>query len=384
MNYASPMNFMRKEEIIIAPYGTHSKDTRGRAFREDEHDYRSCYQRDKDRIIHTTSFRRLEYKTQVFINDEGDYYRTRLTHTIEVAQIGRTLARALGGNEDLTEAICLAHDIGHPPYGHSGEETLNRKMADHGGFNHNRQTLRILTTLEKRYSDFDGLNLCYETLEGIVKHETEYDSNSESDYNPELRGSIEAQIANMSDETAYSAHDLDDGLRSGLLTLDQVRELELWRILEEELRFSGNSLSDLDRHRFIHRLTGMEADDIVSTTLSNIKTNHIESVSDLVQMPYNVVENSDDWKKLNRQLKDFLYTNLYRHYRVLRMSAKADMILSALFDAFLKRPQLLPNHIYAAIDRKGPETAICDYIAGMTDRYATEQYSKLFMPDILP
>ena len=384
MNYASPMNFMRKEEIIIAPYGTHSKDTRGRAFHEEEHDYRSCYQRDKDRIIHTTSFRRLEYKTQVFINDEGDYYRTRLTHTIEVAQIGRTLARALGGNEDLTEAICLAHDIGHPPYGHSGEETLNRKMADHGGFNHNRQTLRILTTLEKRYSNFDGLNLCYETLEGIVKHETEYDSNSESDYNPELRGSIEAQIANMSDETAYSAHDLDDGLRSGMLTLDQVRNLEIWRILEEELRFSGNSLSDLDRHRFINRLTGMEVDDIVSTTLSNIKTNHIESVRDLVQMPYNVVENSDDWKKLNRQLKDFLYANLYRHYRVLRMSAKADMILSALFDAFLKRPQLLPNHIYAAIDQKGPETAICDYIAGMTDRYATEQYSKLFMPDILP
>lgn len=384
MNYASPMNFMRKEEIIIAPYGTHSKDTRGRAFHEEEHDYRSCYQRDKDRIIHTTSFRRLEYKTQVFINDEGDYYRTRLTHTIEVAQIGRTLARALGGNEDLTEAICLAHDIGHPPYGHSGEETLNRKMAEHGGFNHNRQTLRILTTLEKRYNNFDGLNLCYETLEGIVKHETEYDSNSESDYNPEVRGSIEAQIANMSDETAYSAHDLDDGLRSGLLTLDQVRELELWRILEEELRFSGNSLSDLDRHRFINRLTGMEVDDIVSTTLSNIKTNHIESVSDLVQMPYNVVENSEDWKKLNRQLKDFLYTNLYRHYRVLRMSAKADMILSALFDAFLKRPQLLPNHIYAAIKQKGPETAICDYIAGMTDRYATEQYSKLFMPDILP
>lgn len=384
MNYASPMNFMRKEEIIIAPYGTHSKDSRGRAFHEEEHDYRSCYQRDKDRIIHTTSFRRLEYKTQVFINDEGDYYRTRLTHTIEVAQIGRTLARALGGNEDLTEAICLAHDIGHPPYGHSGEETLNRKMAEHGGFNHNRQTLRILTTLEKRYNNFDGLNLCYETLEGIVKHETEYDSNSESDYNPELRGSLEAQIANMSDETAYSAHDLDDGLRSGLLTLDQVRELELWRILEEELRFSGNSLSDLDRHRFINLLTGMEVDDIVSTTLSNIKTNHIESVSDLVQMPYNVVENSDDWKKLNRQLKDFLYTNLYRHYRVLRMSAKADMILSALFDAFLKRPQLLPKHIYAAINQKGPEIAICDYIAGMTDRYATEQYSKLFMPDILP
>lgn len=384
MNYASAMNQFRKEEVMIAPYGTHSKDTLGRKYPEPDHEYRGCYQRDKDRIIHTTSFRRLEYKTQVFVNDEGDYYRTRLTHTLEVAQIGRTLARALGGNEDLTEAICLVHDIGHPPFGHSGEEVLARKMADHGSFNHNRQTLRIVTVLEKRYSDFDGLNLCFETLEGIVKHETEYDVSDNTEYNPGVRGSLEAQIANMADETAYSAHDLDDGLRSGILTLDMVRSLDVWRLLADNLHFAETSLSDLDRHRFINELTSLEVNNIVDTTLMRIQNNRIESVADLVGMPYNIVGNSEEWIKMNRDLKDFLYTNLYKHYRVMRMSAKADMILSRLFDIFLERPYLMPTHIQKHIDERGLEVAICDYIAGMTDRYAIEQYQKLFEPAFRP
>ncbi len=384
MNYASSANLLRKEEIIIAPYGTHSKDTRGRLYPEDEHSYRGCYQRDKDRILHTTSFRRLEYKTQVFVNDEGDYYRTRLTHTLEVAQIGRTLARALGGNEDLAEAICLAHDMGHPPFGHSGEDVLAKKMANHGSFNHNRQTLRIVTKLEKRYSGFNGLNLSYETLEGIAKHETEYDTMGDLDFNPDLRGSLEAQIANMADETAYSAHDLDDGLRSGLLTLDMVEKLEIWRLLSDNLHFAETTLSDLDRHRFINALTSLEVNDIVEHTEQLIQKNRIESVSDLVHMPYNIVSNGDYLVGLNRELKDFLYNNMYRHYRVMRMSAKADMILSRLFDTFLSNPKLMPGHIQASIEEKGLEVAICDYIAGMTDRYATEQYKKLFDPDILP
>ncbi len=384
MNYASSANLFRKEEITIAPYGTHSKDTRGRLYPEDEHNYRGCYQRDKDRIIHTTSFRRLEYKTQVFVNDEGDYYRTRLTHTLEVAEIGRTLSRALGGNEDLAEAICLAHDMGHPPFGHSGEDVLARKMANHGSFNHNRQTLRIVTKLEKRYTGFNGLNLSYETLEGIAKHETEYDTMGDMDFNADLRGSLEAQIANMADETAYSAHDLDDGLRSGLLTLDMVERLEIWRLLSDNLHFAESSLSDLDRHRFINALTSMEVNDIVEHTEQLIQKNRIESVSDLVHMPYNIVTNSDYFVSMNRELKDFLYNNMYRHYRVMRMSAKADMILSRLFDTFLGNPKLMPTHIQMSIDEKGLETAICDYIAGMTDRYATEQYKKLFDPDVLP
>ncbi|HPG20939.1 MAG TPA: dNTP triphosphohydrolase, partial [Flexilinea sp.] len=219
MNYASALNTFRKEEVAIAPYGIRSKDSKGRQFPEEDHAFRSCFQRDKDRIIHTTSFRRLEYKTQVFINDEGDYYRTRLTHTLEVAQIGRTLARALGGNEDLVEAICLAHDMGHPPFGHSGESALAKMMVNSGSFNHNHQTLRIVTKLEKRYADFDGLNLCYETLEGIAKHETEFNFSDLLEYNPDSRGHLEAQIANIADEIAYSAHDLDDGLRSGIITV---------------------------------------------------------------------------------------------------------------------------------------------------------------------
>ena len=384
MNYASSANLFRKEEIIIAPYGTHSKDTRGRLYPEEEHSYRGCYQRDKDRILHTTSFRRLEYKTQVFVNDEGDYYRTRLTHTLEVAQIGRTLARALGGNEDLAEAICLAHDMGHPPFGHSGEEVLARKMADHGGFNHNLHTLRIVTKLEKRYKDFNGLNLCYETLEGIAKHETEYDSIGVMEFNPDIRGSLEAQIANMADETAYSAHDLDDGLRSGLLTLDMVEKLGIWRMISDNLHFAETRLSDVDRHRFITELTAIEVDDIVEHSLQMIQKNRIESVSDLVHMPYNIVSNSESMIAMNRELKDFLYNHMYRHYRVMRMSAKADMILSRLFDTFLGNPKLMPTHIQEMVDEKGLEAAICDYIAGMTDRYATEQYKKLFEPDILP
>ena len=384
MNYASSANLLRKEEITIAPYGTHSKDTRGRLFPEEEHSYRGCYQRDKDRILHTTSFRRLEYKTQVFVNDEGDYYRTRLTHTLEVAQIGRTLARALGGNEDLAEAICLAHDMGHPPFGHSGEEVLARKMINHGGFNHNRQTLRIVTKLEKRYNGFTGLNLSYETLEGIAKHETEYDTMGDMDFNPDLRGSLEAQIANMADETAYSAHDLDDGLRSGLLTLEMVQSLGIWRMISDSIHFADSKLSDLDRHRFITALTALEVDDIVEHSEQMIQKNRIESVSDLVHMPYNIVSNSDMMVGLNRELKDFLFNNMYRHYRVVRMSAKADMILSRLFDTFLNNPKLMPAHIQAMIDEKGLEVAICDYIAGMTDRYAVKQYQKLFDPEMLP
>ena len=298
--------------------------------------------------------------------------------------IGRALARSLGGNEDLAEAICLAHDMGHPPFGHSGEAVLAKKMANHGSFNHNRQTLRIVTKLEKRYSGFNGLNLSYETLEGIAKHETEYDTMGDMDFNPNLRGSLEAQIANMADETAYSAHDLDDGLRSGLLTLEMVEKLDIWRLISDNLHFAETRLSDLDRHRFINTLTSLEMDDIIEHTLQLIQKNRIESVSDLVHMPYNIVSNSETLVAMNRELKDFLFHNMYQHYRVMRMSAKADMILSRLFDTFLSNPKLMPTHIQESIDEKGLEVAICDYIAGMTDRYATEQYKKLFDPDVLP
>ena len=384
MNYASAMNTYRKEDIGIAPYGIHSSNSKGRRFPEADHDYRSCFQRDKDRIIHTTAFRRLEYKTQVFINDEGDYYRTRLTHTLEVVQIGRTLARALGGNEDLVEAICLAHDMGHPPFGHAGESTLAKIMSDHGSFNHNRHTMRIVTLLEQRYPDFDGLNLCYETLEGIAKHETEYDIMDVQEFSPDLRGHLEAQIANVSDEIAYGSHDLDDGLRSGMLTADMCQDLLIWKLIADDLHWVGPHLSDLDRHRFIRQLTNLEVTDAFYTAQEKISSSKIKSVDDLQRLPYNVVVNSSLWLSQNRELKDFLFHRLYRHYRVVRMSLKAEMIISRLFEAFLKEPSLLPNHIQKNIEERGREVAICDYIAGMTDRYAIDQYNKLFEPSLLP
>src|SRR5512139_1154960 len=223
------------EDQTLASYGIRSKDSKGRCFAEDEAEYRTVFQRDRDRILHTTAFRRLEYKTQVFINYEGDYYRTRLTHTLEVTQIGRSMARSLGANEDLAEAICLAHDLGHPPFGHSGEVALAQCMKDHGGFDHNKQSLRIITQLERRYPDFPGLNLTWEVREGIVKHESEYDIADASEYNPELRGHLEAQITNAADELAYTAHDLDDGLRSGMITPHMLGGITLWEILAESI-----------------------------------------------------------------------------------------------------------------------------------------------------
>jgi dGTPase len=373
------------EEQTLAPYGIHSKNTKGRLIKEDEPDYRTVFQRDRDRILHTTAFRRLEYKTQVFINYEGDYYRTRLTHTLEVTQIGRTLARALGGNEDLVETICMAHDIGHPPFGHSGEATLAKLMKDYGGFDHNKHSFRIVTELEQRYPDFPGLNLSWEVLEGIVKHETEYDVADARNFDPELRGHLEAQITNVADEQAYTAHDLDDGLRSGLITTQMLSEIELWNLVLSKLDFNETDAStDLGRHRIIRRLIGLEVTDIVNTTNEKLTASNVRSVDELQRLPYNVVGFSDDMRQRNRALKDFLYANMYRNYRVMRMQTKAERILTNLFKAYQAEPAVLPKHVQATIEQRGLERTICDYIAGMTDRYATEEYQKMFDPATLP
>ncbi|HVN54102.1 MAG TPA: deoxyguanosinetriphosphate triphosphohydrolase [Anaerolineaceae bacterium] len=372
------------EDQTLAPYGMRSKDTRGRAVPEDEPEYRTVYQRDRDRILHTTAFRRLEYKTQVFINYEGDYYRTRLTHTLEVTQIGRTVARALGVNEDLVETICMAHDLGHPPFGHSGETQLARLMKDYGGFDHNKQSLRIVTFLERRYPDFPGLNLTWEVLEGIVKHETEYDRSDASEFSPDLCGDLEAQITNVADELAYTAHDLDDGLRSGMITTDMLSGLALWEIVVESVGWRGEQLDDLSRHRLIRRLIGIEVNDLVQTTDRNLRENGIRSVLDVQRLSYNVVGFSEDMHRRNRELKDFLYANLYRHYRVVRMQVKAERIISELFNAYKSAPTILPTHFQEQNEERGLERNICDYIAGMTDRYAIEEYQKLFDPNTLP
>jgi len=369
-----------QEDYCLAPYGIRSKDSKGRAYPDDEPLYRTVFQRDRDRILHTTAFRRLEYKTQVFLNTEGDYYRTRLTHTLEVAQIGRTVARALGANEDLEEAICLAHDLGHSPFGHSGERILNELMANEGGFDHNKQSLRIVTKLENRFEDFPGLNLTWETREGIVKHETEYDVADADEYNPHLRGHLEAQIANAADELAYSAHDLDDGLRSGLLATEWLQDLTIWKTLVESVDWKGPRLNELDRKKIIRRMIGMEVRDLIKSTDQEIKQSGIKSVAELQKLDHNVIRFSDEMTKMNRELKDFLFANLYKHHRVIRMQVKAEGIISDLFSAYEKDPLMLPRHIHAGIEAKGLKRAICDYIAGMTDRFAIDEHQKLFDP----
>ena len=373
-----------KEEKCLAPYGLHSRDSRGRVFPEEEPEYRTAFQRDRDRILHTTAFRRLEYKTQVFIIHEGDYYRTRLTHTLEVAQIGRTVARTLGANEDLEETICLAHDLGHSPFGHSGEVALARLMKDYGGFDHNKQSLRIVTELEQRYPDFPGLNLTWEAREGIVKHESEYDTADAAEYNPELRGHLEAQIANAADELAYTAHDLDDGLRSGMITPDMLSGLSLWEIMAESIGWRGKALDDLTRHRLIRRLIGLEVSDLVTATDQRLRESGVRSVDELQRLAYNVIGYSEEMHRRNRQIKDFLYANMYRHHRVVRMAVKAERIISDLFQAYHLDPPILPRQFQDLVDERGLERVICDYIAGMTDRYAIEEYTKLFDPTKLP
>ena len=372
------------ESRTLAPYGIRSKNSRGRLFPEDEPDYRTRFQRDRDRILHTTAFRRLEYKTQVFINYEGDYYRTRLTHTMEVAQIGRTLALAVGANETVTEAVCLAHDLGHPPFGHSGETSLAKLMRDVGGFDHNKQSFRIVTELERRYPEFPGLNLSWEVLEGIVKHETEYDISDARDFNPELRGSIEAQISNVADELTYTAHDLDDGLRSGMINTSMLEGIALWEILVRSVGWDGNNLDDLTRHRLVRRLIGIEVNDLVAATDMRLRESGVRSVDELQRLPYNVVGFSEDMRRRNRELKDFLFNNLYRHYRVMRMAVKAEAILTDLFKAYQAEPAILPKHVQGLIAERGLDRTVCDYIAGMTDRFAIEEHQKLFDPTRLP
>lgn len=372
------------EDQALAPHGMRSRNSKGRVYPEDEPEYRTAFQRDRDRILHTTAFRRLEYKTQVFIIHEGDYYRTRLTHTLEVAQIGRTIARALGANEDLEEAICLAHDLGHPPFGHSGEFALARLMKDYEGFDHNKQSLRIITEMEDRYPDFPGLNLTWEVREGIVKHESEYDIADAADYNPELRGHLEAQIANAADELAYTAHDLDDGLRSGMITPPMLEGIPLWEILVENVGWRGTILDDQTRHRLIRRLIGMEVTDLITATDQRLRESGVRSVDELQRLPFNVIGFSEDMHRRNRRLKDFLYANMYRHHRVVRMAVKAERIIINLFSAYQAEPYMLPSHVQAWIDERGLERTICDYIAGMTDRYALQEHNKLFDPATLP
>lgn len=378
--FANRERLEEHELRVLAPYAAKSRQSRGRQYPEPEHPYRTAFQRDRDRIVHTTAFRRLEYKTQVFVNHEGDHYRTRLTHTIETAQIARTIARALLLNEDLAEAIALAHDLGHTPFGHSGEGALHDILREHGGFNHNAQSLRQVVELEQRGLAYPGLNLTWEVREGIVKHTTAYDVSDARDYEPERHATLEAQIVNAADEIAYNAHDLDDGLRAALIQPRDLAGIQVW---EEACTCAGvrpGALSEMDRRVAVRELINAEVTDVIGTASAGLAAHGISTLEQARQHPSNLVAFSPEMSEKNRQLRDFLFTHLYRHYRVMRMDVKARRLIRQLFDAYMRDPIVLPDAVQARLPHD-PQRVICDYIAGMTDRFALEEYRKLFDPE---
>lgn len=378
--YANRERLEAIESQTLAPYALKSQNSRGRTHPEPEPEYRTAFQRDRDRIVHAAAFRRLEYKTQVFVNDAGDYYRTRLTHSLEVAQIGRTIARALGANENLVETICLAHDLGHPPFGHAGEHALNAQMETAGGFNHNHQSYRVVTELECRYTDWNGLNLTHETLEAIAKHETDFDFGAVTNFDTRTRGSLEAQIADAADELAYNAHDLDDGLCAGLLNTDQLKNLAIWQRLVEQSDWNGGHLDGLARHDLIRDLVGLLVSDLISNTWQNLQTATPQSPADVQHHPKNLVAYTPEIKQLNAALKSFLYANMYGHHQIMRMQQRAERFISDLFDSYLKEPRQLPPANYQRIEAEGEHRVIADYIASLTDRSALREYRRLFDP----
>jgi dGTPase len=371
----------QNEHLTLAPYGMKSGESRGREYPEPEAPLRTAFQRDRERVLHTTAFRRLQGKTQVFVVTEGDYYRTRITHTLEVAQIGRTIARALGANEDLVEGICLAHDLGHPPFGHAGERALDELMRDHGGFDHNRRSFEIITQLERRYVDFPGLNLTYEFREGIVKHHSEDgETSAPKEYDPHLQGTLEAQIASFVDGVAYNTHDLDDGLRAGLLDIGEVSRLEWWKIARDAANARDEGFDDVARHQVIRQLINGMVTDLIEQTARRIEQAQIKSVEDIRRSPRALASYSPATQARNQQLKQFLFDRLYFHPRVIRMTKKAERVLEDLFHVYMNEPRILPNGARVNLDKQPLERVVCHYIAGMTDRFALDEHARLFDP----
>lgn len=368
------------ESRTLADYAVKSKDTRGRMFKEPEHPFRTAFQRDRDRIIHSNAFRRLEYKTQVFVNHEGDYYRTRLTHTLEVAQIARTIARSLRLNEDLVEAIALAHDLGHTPFGHAGEETLHKLMKKYGGFEHNLHGLRVVDYLEERYADFPGLNLSWEVREGIIKHATNYDHASIRNFPDKLSPSLEAQVVDAADEIAYDSHDLDDGITSGLIDTAALDGVELWTQPQENLRKRYPKIKEeIRKYQTIKSLINLQVQDIIEQTAKAIEKEHVDCPQKVKERPKLVVF-SKALSKQRKGLRQFLNAKLYQHYKVIRMSSKAKRFIQELFECYVANPEQLPPTSRGRLEKEGARRVVCDYIAGMTDRYAQKEYSRLFQP----
>ena len=382
----------------LAPYATDPAKSRGRMIAEPECTMRTPHQRDRDRIIHSAAFRRLEYKTQVFVNHEGDHYRTRLTHSLEVAQLARGISRCLHLNEDLAEALALAHDLGHPPFGHAGEEGLDAAMEAFGGFDHNAQTIRILTHLENRYADFDGLNLTWEVLEGIAKHNGPLTGQLNSKPLPRALqhyaeqqdlelgsyASVEAQVAAIADDIAYNNHDIEDGLRAGFFTLTDLEQLPLLGDLVRELRASHPMLSaQRHAHEVIRRLINRMVGDVLKTTQANVARLGIDSADKVRSAGQMIVHFSPEMEITHRSIKSFLFKHMYRHYKVNRMTSKAQRVVLDLFQFFIEEPGCLPTSWYAQTDGAGTQRTaevIADFIAGMTDRFALDEHARLFDP----
>lgn len=376
----------------LAAYAVIDAVSRGRRYAEPPPACRSEFQRDRDRIIHAAAFRRLEYKTQVFVNHEGDLFRTRLTHSIEVAQIARSIARALHLNEDLTEAVSLAHDLGHTPFGHAGQDALNECMKDFGGFEHNLQSLRVVDELEEKYADFPGLNLSFETREGILKHCSPKHAADLGDIGARFlnkqQPSLEAQLTNLADEIAYNSHDVDDGLRAGLIDIQQLREIPLFNQQFEQVR---SLYPDLSQRRIIHevvrRLINCQVVDLVQTSSALLAQHMPPDLEAVRRQPAPLIAFSDDMRERNLELKRFLRTRLYRHFRVHRMSVKALRVIRELFEAFFTDPRLLPGETQQKVSElrqrsgdAGQARAVADYIAGMTDRYAIKEHQRVYNP----
>ncbi|MGR4866434.1 deoxyguanosinetriphosphate triphosphohydrolase [Caulobacter sp. LARHSG274] len=382
-----------------APYAEDSAKSRGRRFQEDESRTRTPFARDRDRIIHTSAFRRLKEKTQVFVAHEGDNFRTRLTHSLEVAQVARSLATALGLDSDLAETIALGHDIGHPPFGHAGEDELQDKMAPYGGFDHNVQTFRVVTELERRYPDFDGLNLTWETLEGIIKHNGPVTAKlgqpswkAISKYDAEYKlglntwASAEAQVAALADDIAYNNHDVDDGVEAGLFTLDELMDVPLIGPILAAVRSERPDLDlRLTRLEAVRRMIGAMVDDVMGETLQRAAATGVASADEVRALDHALVAFSPDMAEDLARLRQFLHARMYRHWRVNRTRSQARRILAEMFSLFLAEPEVLPTEWFARSqnrDEAGRARVVCDYIAGMTDRFAIEEHRKLFQLDV--
>jgi len=377
------------ESCGLAPYASHEDQSRGRQFPEPTPNTRTEFQRDRDRIVHSSAFRRLEYKTQVFVNHEGDMFRTRLTHSIEVAQISRSIARALKLNEALTETIALAHDLGHTPFGHAGQDILNQCMKNYGGFEHNLQSLRIVDELEEKYADFNGLNLSFESREGILKHCSLTNAKKLGDVGKRFlnkqQPGLEAQVTNIGDEIAYNNHDVDDGLRAGLITIDQLCEVAIFAKQHSIVITAYPKLSEKRAiHEIIRRIINIQVTDLLSTTNKLLNKANPASRNDILTHPEPLVGYSDEMQAMNLELKKFLRKNLYRHQRVDDMSIKAKNIIQILFDALINDPKLLPleqqqnvRELEESDGDIGRARSIADYIAGMTDRFAISEHKRI-------